>query len=94
MKSNLLIVVISFFIGLYSVELFLETTNFVEKKKLEKVEHELNKKIKIAKINKIYFDKRSIKEVINDYKKESINSSILIKPTKFVSSNGFKTKNG
>ena len=94
MKSNLLIVVISFFIGLYSVELFLETTNFVEKKKLEKVEHELNKKIKIAKINKIYFDKRSIKEVIKDYKKESINSSILIKPTKFVSSNGFKTKNG
>ena len=89
---NYFIIFISILVSIYLIESFLEISNILSKIKKQKIEFEFKQRINLAKNEGINFDKRSIFEIYEFYEKNNIPVSLMFKPTKFISSNGFTTK--
>tara|TARA_Y100000590_G_scaffold456417_1_gene606985 strand:- start:1276 stop:2469 length:1194 start_codon:yes stop_codon:yes gene_type:complete len=85
---NYIITFISFLLALYLIESFLEISNILQKTKQKKIDLEFRNKVKLANNVGINFDERSMLEVHLDFKKDGIESRLIIKPTKFISTDG------
>ena len=75
------------------MSLFLEISDILSKIKKQKIELEFKHRINLANNEGVNYDKRSIFEIYEFYENNNIPVSLMVKPTKFVSSNGFTTKN-
>ena len=85
---NYIISFISFLLALYFIESFLEISNILQKAKQKRIDLEFRNKVKLANDEGINFDERSMIEVHLDYKKDGIESRLIIKPAKFISTDG------
>ena len=90
---NYFIIFISILFSIYLIESFLEISDILSKIKKQKIELEFKHRINLANNEGVNYDKRSIFEIYEFYENNNIPVSLMVKPTKFVSSNGFTTKN-
>ncbi len=85
---NYIITFVSFILALYLIESFLEISNILQKTKQKRIELEFKDKVKSANNLGINFDERSMVDVYLDFRKNGVESKLIIKPTKFISTDG------